>query len=61
MLGFTYREQMEAMVAEACTILGVDPNSDLAEQNWCSEIILHGTDPQLVIDRLSQLKTESEN
>jgi hypothetical protein len=61
LLGFTYREQLEAMVNEACTTLGVDPESDLAEQNWCSEIILHGTDPQIVIDRLATLRNQSES
>jgi hypothetical protein len=56
LLGFKIREQQEAAVVAACTALGVDPDTDSTERDWCSEIVLHGTNPNIVIDRLQQLK-----
>lgn len=56
LLGFKIREQQEAAVSAACTALGVDPDADSTERDWCSEIVLHGVNPNIVIDRLQQLK-----
>lgn len=56
LFGFKIREQQEAAVVAACTALGVDPETDSTERDWCSEIVLHGVNPNIVIDRLQQLK-----
>jgi hypothetical protein len=52
-VGIYYREQVEAAAAECCRILGVNPNSDSVERDWASEIVLCGTDPQIVIEKIN--------
>jgi len=60
LLGFSYREQTEAMAARVCEILGVDPTIDSTERDWCEEIVFHGIDPQIVVDRIEKLRRQNE-
>jgi len=53
------RNELEAMAAECCMILGVDPDRDSYERDLCNEIVLHGFEPETVIQKLKELRSES--
>lgn len=54
--GRQLHEQLEAVAAECCDVMGVDPSSDTIERDWCDEIALHGTDPTTVFNRVMSLR-----
>jgi hypothetical protein len=45
-------EQMEALAAECCRVLLVDPERESIERDWCEEIVFHGADPAMVYSRI---------
>lgn len=45
-------EQLEALAAECCRVLLVDPERESIERDWCEEIVYHGADPALVYSRI---------
>lgn len=51
-LGFLYREQLEGAAAECCELLGIDPDYDTLEANWCKDIVEHGSEVSTVIGYL---------
>lgn len=57
-MGVYHRERMEAAAAQCCEILGVDPHEDSIPRDWCNEIVYHGTDPALVIQRINQFRSQ---
>ena len=57
-LGAHYREQMAGAAAQCCELLGVDPDDDSVMRDWCDEIVLHGADPQMAIDRIHKHRQE---
>ena len=56
--GVRHHEIIEALCAEACVTLGVDPVTESTERDWCEEIVLHGTEPKIVIDRIVALRNQ---
>lgn len=50
--GYRIREQMELHAQECCFVLGVNPHEDSIERDLCNQIVYHGMDPALVIERL---------
>lgn len=53
--GYRLREQQELHAQECCFVLGVNPHEDSIERDWCNEIVLHGTDPAVIIQRLLRM------
>lgn len=59
--GSLLRNELEAMAAECCTLLGVDPESESIDRDWCDEIVFHGTAPTLVIQRIEANRESTGN
>lgn len=55
------RNELEAMAAECCKLLGVDPESESIDRDWCDEIVFHGTAPILVIQRIEANRESTRN
>lgn len=60
-MGRYHHEQLESFAASACQVIGVNPDAETMERDWCNEIVYHAQDPLNAINQINARREQLVN